>query len=76
MTLLNLQEWVLGTLGTVLEKRFFELLGVLFRFSRKKVRHGNGLLQACKLRQLVLLTELLIAKVGLYPPSNLVIKVI
>ena len=36
MTLLNLQEWVLGTLGTVLEKRFFELLGVLFRFSRKK----------------------------------------
>ena len=53
MTLLNLQEWVLGTLGTVLEKRFFELLGVLFRFSRKKVRHGNGLLQAFKLRQLV-----------------------
>jgi hypothetical protein len=39
------------------------------------VRHVNGLLQAFKLRQLVLFTEYEFAKVGLYPPSNLVIKV-
>ena len=46
--------------ATVLEiKSFSGHLGFFILFlSEKKVRHGNGLLQAFKLRQLVLFTEL------------------